>query len=134
MSREYFLCVLILKHRLDSLAEVGQLFSERFPVRAPVNNVTIWYNIQKYTCHGTSLNRHEKNSGRKRTGCSPKNIDAVQEALRLDPSGLKCRANTLGVPPSFASQNRLILLFQNFTSYRHNMLFLCFHGLFCVEI
>ena len=54
-----------------SLAEVGRLFSERFPERAPVKKVTIWYNVKRYTIHGTSLNRHEKNSGRKRTGRSP---------------------------------------------------------------
>ena len=89
-----------------SLSEVGRLFSERFTDRPPVSKMSIWYNVKKYTHHGTSLNRQEKNSGRKRTGRSPENIDAVQTALQNNPSGLSCRVNTLGLPS--ATFNRLV--------------------------
>ena len=68
--------------------------------------MSIWYNVKKYTHHGTSLNRQEKNSGRKRTGRSPENIDAVQTAPQNNPSGLSCRVNTLGLPS--ATFNRIV--------------------------
>ena len=54
-------------------------------------------NVKKYTHHGTSLNRQEKNSGRKRTGGSPENIDAVQIALPEQPKWPELSSKYIGI-------------------------------------
>lgn len=88
------------------LSEVGRLFIARYPDRPPLSKNSIWYNVQKYLRHGTSQNRQEKHSGRRKTGRSQENIDAVQAVLENNPSGLSCRVNTLGLPS--ATFNRIV--------------------------
>ena len=89
-----------------SFAEVRQLFRVQFPDRNPPNKMNIWRNVKKYLDHGTSLNRNLKNSGRKRTGRSQDNIDAVQEELINNPDDVTCRINNLGLPS--ATSNRIV--------------------------
>ena len=81
-----------------SFKEVARLFTLQFPATPSPSKSTIWYNVKKYEEHGTSLNRYKENAGRKRTGRSDENIDAVHEALQNNPEGLTCRVNGLGLP------------------------------------
>ena len=60
-----------------------RLFRIRFPDREAPIKVNIWKNVRKYREHGTNLNHNENNSGRRRTGRSVQNINAVQEALEV---------------------------------------------------
>ena len=68
-----------------SFVEVQRLFRIQFPDRNPPDKKNIWRNVEKYVNHGTSLNRNQKTSGRKCTGCSQDNIDPVQEELINNP-------------------------------------------------
>ena len=52
------------------------------------------------------MNRNPKNSGRKRTGRSQDNIDAVQEELINNPDDITCRINNLGLRS--ATFNRIV--------------------------
>ena len=87
-----------------SFVEVQRLFRIQFPDRNPPDKKNIWRNVEKYVNHGTSLNRNQKTSGRKRT---QDNIDAVQEELINNPDGVTCRVNNLGLPS--ATFDRLIV-------------------------
>ena len=89
-----------------SFAEVQRLFSLRFPDRNPPDKKNIWRNVKKYEDHGTSLNRNPKNSGRKRTGRSEINIDAVHDELINNPVKATCRLNNTNLPP--ATFNRIV--------------------------
>ena len=72
-----------------SFAEVQRLFRLQFPDRNPPDKANIWRNVQKYLNNGTSWNMNSKKCGRKRTGRSDDNIDAVQHALINNPEGIK---------------------------------------------
>ena len=88
----------------------------RFPDREAPTKMNIWKNVRKYGEHGTSLNRNEHNSGRRRTGRTVQNINAVQEALEQNPTGISCRRNGLGLPS--ACFNRIVRLDLNWHPYR----------------
>ena len=62
--------------------------------------------VNKYVNHGTSLNRNSVNSGRRRTGWSQDNIDAVHNELIKKPVGVTCRINNLDLPS--ATFNRIV--------------------------
>ena len=107
-----------------SFAEVQQLFRVQFPDRNPPNKMNIWRNVKKYLDHGRSLNRNLKNSGRKRTGRSQDNIDAVQEELINNPDDVTCRINNLGLPS--VTFNRIVRIDLTWHPYkiqrRHQLL------------
>ena len=93
-----------------------RLFRIRFPDREAPTKMNIWKNVRKYGEHGTSLNRNEHNSGRRRTGRTVQNINVVQEALEQNPTGISCRRNGLGLPS--ACFNRIVRLDLNWHPYR----------------
>ena len=68
-----------------SVVEVLTLFQIAFPGRNPPSSSTVWRNVNKYRQHGTSLNRNKGNSGRRKTGRSEENIQAVREQLQNNP-------------------------------------------------
>ena len=78
--------------------DVINSFRQRFPGQNVPNKTTIWRNVHKYETHATSLNRNPKNSGRRKTRRSNKNIDAVQVevALEQNPEGISCRFESCG--------------------------------------
>ena len=80
--------------------------------------------MEKYVNHGTSLNRNQKTSGRKHTGRSQDNIDAVQEELINNPDGVTCWVNNLGL--SSATFNRIVKIDLKWHPYkiqrRHQLL------------
>ena len=63
--------------KTQSINKVIRLFEGRFPDRNPPSASTVWRNVNKYRQYGTSVNRNRENSGRKRTGRSEENIQAV---------------------------------------------------------
>ena len=87
-------------YETHSFVETQRLFRTRFPDREAPTKMNIWKNVRKYGEHGTRLNRNEHNSGRRRTGRTVQNINAVQEALGQNPTGISCRRNGLGLPSS----------------------------------
>ena len=91
-----------------SFATVKQLFRVQFPDRVPPNKTTIWKNVRKYLDNGFSLNLNEPRSGRRSTGRSNENINAVREALKNNPEGIYCRVNELRLPS--ATFNRIVRL------------------------
>ena len=99
-----------------SLAEVQRLFRLQFPGRNAPDKKNIWRNVKKYLDHGTSLNRNQKNSGRKRTGRSHDNIDAVHDELINNLAGSTCRVNNLGLPS--ATFNRIVRIDFKWHPYR----------------
>ena len=58
--------VVRLKEKNVPIAEIQYRFTQRFN-RPPPTNKTILRNHEKYLTGGTSLNRNEHNSGRRRT-------------------------------------------------------------------
>lgn len=89
-----------------SFQEVRRLFLLQFPQKTPPVKATVWRTVKKYLDHGTSLNRNPCNSGRKRTGRSDENIDAVHDELIRNPEGVTCRVNNLNLPS--ATFNRIV--------------------------
>ena len=89
-----------------SYVEVRRLFQQQFPDRLPPTDMTIYRNVNKYSQHGTSLNRNSGNSGRPRSARTIENIDRVQEVLEEDPRSVSCRRNGLGLGKS--SFNRIV--------------------------
>ena len=85
--------------KTQSINEVIRLFEERFPDQNPPSASTVWRNVNKYRQHGTSLNRNRGNSGRKRTGRSQENIQAVRIQLQNNPH-ISVRRNAVGLPKS----------------------------------
>ena len=90
-----------------SIPEVLRLFEIAFPHRNVPSSSTIWRNVRKYQQHGTSLNRNKGNSGRRRTGRSEANIQAVREQLQNN-AQVSARRNGLGLPS--ATFNRITRL------------------------
>ena len=95
-------------HDTKSLQAVQNAFREEFPQRDPPAKKTIWANVQKYGEYGTSQNRNKGNSGRRRTGRSEANIDAVRQQLLEHPTTTSTRRNGLGIP--HATFNRITRL------------------------
>ena len=94
-------------YETHSYAEVMQrLFRLQFPDRDPPDKKNIWRNVKKYEDHGTSLNRNLNHSGRKRTGRSEINIDAVHDELINNPVKATCRINNTNLPS--ATFNRIV--------------------------
>jgi hypothetical protein len=99
-----------------SYAEVQRLFRLQFPDRNPPDKANIWRNVQKYHNNGTSWNMNSKKCGRKRTGRSDDNIDAVQQAVMNNPEGITCRVNGLDIPS--ATFNRIVRIDLKWHPYR----------------
>ena len=95
-------------YETHSFVGTQRLFRIRFPDREAPTKMNIWKNVRKYGEHGTSLNRNEHNSGRRRTGRTVQDINAVQEAIGQNPTGISCRRNGLGLPS--ACFNRIVRL------------------------
>ena len=89
-----------------SFQEIQRLFALQFPQKTPPVKSTLWRTVKNYLNHGTSLNRNPSNSGRKRTGRSQDNIEAVHDELIRDPKGVTCRVNNLNIPS--ATFNRIV--------------------------
>ena len=119
LTKEQRIFVVRAYFETHSFVEVQQLFRERFPGRESPVKKTIWANVRKYEQHGTSLNRNAYNSGRRRTGRSLVNINAVQEAIEVNPTVIRCRHNGLGLPS--ACFNRIVRLDHNWHPYRIQM-------------
>ena len=91
-----------------SLQLTREAFMERFPDRHAPAAKTIWANVRKYEQHGTSQNRNHGNSGRRRTGRSEANVEAVRQRLLEYPTGTSARRNGVGLPS--ATFNRITRL------------------------
>ena len=85
-------------YETGSLQITWDNFRERFPDRQPPALKTIWSNVRKFSQHGTVLNRNKENSGRRRTGRSEANIEAVRQRLVEHPTGTSARRNGVGLP------------------------------------
>jgi hypothetical protein len=73
-----------------SVVAVLRQFQIAFPGRNPPSSLSVWPNVNKYRLHGTSLNRNKGNSGRRKTGRSEEDIQAVREQLENNPHACKC--------------------------------------------
>ena len=87
-------------YETSSLQITCESFRERFPERQASALKTVWANVRKFEAHGTCLNRNKGNSGRRRTGRSERNIEAVRQRLAEDPRGTReCyRRNGISLP------------------------------------
>lgn len=115
-------------HRTQSVAAVLRRFCQEYPdVRCP-SRKTIMKNVQKYQATGTSRNLNKKRSGRRRTGRSVANVQAVQDALQDHAAKggqrLSCRRNGLGLTPStFNPITRLDLNLYAYQMIKRHQLF-----------
>lgn len=102
-------------NRTGSIYAVQDEFRVRFPEREPPVSTTILYNVRKYRQHGTSLNRNQYNSGRRRSGRSAENIDNVRRILQNNPrqSSRRNEANL-----SRSTYMRIVRLDLNWFPYR----------------
>ena len=108
--------VVVRRARGRSYERVQRDFRERFNRDHPHRN-TIHYNYMKYLEWGTSYNRCEYNSGRRRTARVNANIEAVRNAIEgVHRLPISARRNGLGIPKS--SFNRITLRELNFHPYR----------------
>ena len=80
-------------------------FQIAFPGRNPPSSSSVWRNVNKYRPHGS--NRNKGNSGRRKTGRSEENIQAVRDQLENNPH-VSARRNGLGLPS--ATLNRITRL------------------------
>ena len=103
-------------HETGSLRITRDRFGERFPDRQSPALKTIWANVRKSSKHGTILNRNKGNSGRRRTGRSEANIEAVRQRLDEHPTGSSARRNGVGLP--HATFNRIMRLDLKLNPYR----------------
>ena len=60
---------------------VQREFRKAFPDRESPSKSTIRYNVTKYREHGTSLNRHKDNSGRRITVRTPESLEIVRQRV-----------------------------------------------------
>ena len=72
-------------------AEVIRLLAIEYPDRPPLSVATIWKINKKFNENGTILNLNKGKSGRRRTGRSEENVNAVREAVENNPSTISCR-------------------------------------------
>lgn len=82
-------------------------FQNRFHGRQLPNKKTILRNVIKFERNGTIQNLHKGNSGRRRTGRTRANVDAVTNLLE-NGNQVSCRRNMLGLPSS--TFNRIVRL------------------------
>ena len=68
--------------RTGSYVTVQREFREAFPDRESPSKSTIRYNVTKYREHGTSLNRHKVNSGRRITVRTAESFEIVRQRGR----------------------------------------------------
>ena len=118
-------------HRTNSVGAVLRSFRQEFPnVRCP-SRKTVSRNAQKYRTTGTSHNLNKGRSGRRRTGRSVANIEAVrnrlveqQQAGEGRAQTISSRRNGLGMPS--ATFNRITRVDLHFHPYqmikRHELL------------
>ena len=80
--------------------------------------------MRKFEAHGTCLNRNNGNSGRRRTGRSERNIEAVRERLAENPKATSARRSGIGLPSAtFNRITRLDLTMHPYRMYiRHGLL------------
>ena len=116
LTKEQRVFVVKKYYETHSFLEVQRLFAIQFPDRRPPVKWSIWKNVKKYEEHGTSLNRNQKNSGRNRTSRTAENLNAVQEVLDENPTGVSCRRNGLGLSPSCF--NRIAKIDLNWHPYK----------------
>ena len=108
-----------IKNKYESTkspAEVIRLFGIEYPDRPPLSTATIWKINKKFNENGTILNLNKGKSGRRRTGRSEENINAVREAVENNPSTVSCRKNGLGL--NYVTFHRIIKLDLNWYPYR----------------
>lgn len=112
-------------HDTKSVPEVLRRFRQQFRnVRCP-SRATVFKNVNKYKATGTSRNLNKEASGRRRTGRSAANIQAVRNVLDQRAGGrISARRNGLGLPP--ATFNRITRLDLRYHPYqmirRHELL------------
>ena len=80
-----------------SLQATQDAFRVNFPDRDPPVKSTIWSNVKKYQDHGTSQNRNNGNSGRRRTVRTAENVEAVRQQLQQYATATRARRDGLGV-------------------------------------
>ena len=80
-----------------SVVAVLRQFQIAFPGRNPPSSSSVWRNVNQCRLYGTSLNRNKGNSGRRKTGRSEENIQAVREQL-MNNLHVSARRNDLGLP------------------------------------
>lgn len=112
--------------RTHSVTTVLRSYRRQFPnVRCPTRP-TVYANVRKYRNTGTSQNLNKGHSGHRRTGRSPQNIQAVQEALQQQQDGrrISSRRNGLGMAQStFNRITRLDLRLHPYQMIRRHELF-----------
>ena len=84
-------------HETRSIIATQNAFRNQFPLRAPPSKKAIWDNVKKFQQHGTSLNRSNGHSGRRRTVRTQQNIAAVRQVLQNRPQNVSARRNGLGL-------------------------------------
>ena len=111
-------------HETKSFKATQDAFEERFRDRESPSKKTFWNNVRKYENHGTSLNMNKGHSGRKRTGRSAENIEAVRQQLAQHPRETSARRNGVGLfRASFNRITRMDLHFHPFRMrVRHQLL------------
>ena len=104
-------------HRTNSVNHVLRRFREVYPnVRCP-SSMTVYRNVRKYDANGTNHNLNPGRSGRRRSGRSVENINAVRHLFQNHPDGtISSRRNELGLPS--ATFNRITRLDLNFHPYQ----------------
>ena len=87
-------------HETGSLRITRDRFGERFADRQAPALKTIWATVRKFSQRRTISNRNKGNSGRRRTGRSEANIEAVRQRLDEHPTRTSARRNGVGLPVS----------------------------------
>ena len=100
--------------RVNNALQVRRLWANQFPGVQPPTARTIRQNYRKYRTHGTSLNRNQNNSGRRRTARSVQNIRRVRRSLQRN-GNVTSRRNGLNL--SRSSFNRIVRLDIHFFPY-----------------
>ena len=94
-------------YETGSLQTTHNEFGQGFPDRQPPVHKTIWANVRKSSQDGRILNRNKGNSGRRCTGRSEANIEAVRQRLEEHPTETSAKQNGLGLPvPHFQPNNK----------------------------
>ena len=103
--------------RSNSVALTIRQFANRFPnVRVPHRNTVLW-NVRKYETYGTSHNRCKDASGRRKSGRTAQNIQAVRQAIAQNPR-ISARRNPL---PNISSATFNIITRQDLQMYPYRI-------------
>ena len=101
LSKEQRVVIVTAYIRTQSIHLTQQEFHEHFPDREIPARTTIYYNVRKYNDRGSILNQNENRSGRRRTGRTGANVEAVRERLEeAPPRDISARRNGLGISKS----------------------------------